>query len=48
MEWAQITAFRNVLLHDYLGLDLERIWEVTQQYIPELKKNIKVMLGETE
>jgi uncharacterized protein with HEPN domain len=47
VEWAQIAAFRNVLVHDYLGLDLERIWAVTQQDIPELKKNIKLMLGET-
>jgi uncharacterized protein with HEPN domain len=46
VEWTQIAAFRNVLVHDYVGLDLERIWEVTQQDVPELKKNVKLMLGE--
>ena len=25
VEWRRISAFRNVLVHDYLGIDLERI-----------------------
>jgi uncharacterized protein with HEPN domain len=24
-EWKRVAAFRNVLVHDYLGVDLERI-----------------------
>ncbi len=46
MEWRQIAAFRNVLVHDYLGLDLQRIWEVTQGDVTELKKSIQQMLRE--
>jgi uncharacterized protein with HEPN domain len=41
----RIVAFRNVLVHDYLGLDLDRIWEVTQRDIPELKKIVEKILG---
>ena len=26
VEWAQIAAFRNVLVHNYLGIDLEAVW----------------------
>jgi len=26
IEWRRIAAFRNVLVHNYLGIDLERIW----------------------
>lgn len=37
MEWRHIAAFRNVLVHDYLGIDLERVWEITQRDVPELK-----------
>jgi uncharacterized protein with HEPN domain len=33
-----------VLVHDYLGVDLEQIWVVTQQDVPELKKTIEQML----
>lgn len=44
LEWRRIAAFRNVLVHDYLGLDMERIWTVTQCDVPELKKAIELML----
>ena len=37
IEWRRIAAFRNVLVHDYLGIDLERVWEITQRDVPELK-----------
>ncbi|HIJ54119.1 MAG TPA: DUF86 domain-containing protein [Planctomycetes bacterium] len=46
VEWRRITAFRNVLVHDYLGIDVERVWEITQRDIPELKQAILTMLDE--
>jgi uncharacterized protein with HEPN domain len=45
VEWRRIIAFRNVLVHDYLGIDLERIWEIIQHDIPTFKQAIAVMLG---
>ncbi len=45
IEWYRIAAFRNVLVHDYLGIDVERIWEITQRDVPELKRAILVILG---
>ena len=45
VEWIRIAAFRNVLVHDYLGVDLERIWEVTQRDVPELQKTVSWMLA---
>jgi uncharacterized protein with HEPN domain len=44
VEWKRIAAFRNVLVHDYLGLDSERIWQITQRDIPKLKKTVQLML----
>ncbi|MBI4639262.1 MAG: DUF86 domain-containing protein [Candidatus Tectomicrobia bacterium] len=44
IEWARIAAFRNVLVHNYLGIDLERIWEITQHDIPPLKQAILIMM----
>ena len=46
VEWGRITAFRNVLVHDYLGLDMDRIWIVTQRDVPALKNSIELMLRE--
>ena len=46
VEWRRIIAFRNVLVHDYLGIDLEQIWEIIQHDIPTFKQAIAVMLGQ--
>jgi uncharacterized protein with HEPN domain len=45
VEWYRIAAFRNVLVHDYLGIDIERIWEITQRDVPGLKQAILAMLN---
>jgi uncharacterized protein with HEPN domain len=44
IEWHRIAAFRNVLVHDYLGIDIERIWEITQRDVPELKHVVAKIL----
>lgn len=44
VEWHRIAAFRNVLVHNYLGIDVERIWEITQRDVPQLKQTISDML----
>jgi uncharacterized protein with HEPN domain len=45
VEWYRIAAFRNVLVHDYLGIDIERIWEITQRDIPDLKQAMLAILN---
>ena len=46
VEWHRIAEFRNVLVHDYLGIDMERVWDITQRDVPELKRAILAMLEE--
>lgn len=36
IPWRAITGFRNVLVHGYLGLDLDAIWSVVEQDLPAL------------
>ncbi len=31
IDWKGIAGFRNVLVHDYLGVNLERVWNVVEQ-----------------
>ena len=45
IDWFRIAVFRNVLVHDYLGIDVEKIWEITQRDVPPLKKAVATMLG---
>ena len=46
IEWSRIVAFRNVLAHNYLGIDIEIIWGIIQKDVPELKRVITSMVRE--
>jgi uncharacterized protein with HEPN domain len=40
LPWREVIAFRNVIVHDYLGLNLERIWDIATINAPALKPHI--------
>ncbi len=48
VEWARIGAFRNVLAHNYLGIDLDLIWEIIERDVPELKRVVAEMLRDVK
>ena len=45
VDWTSIAAFRNVVVHDYLGVDLPRIWDIVKRDLPTLKRAINVILA---
>jgi uncharacterized protein with HEPN domain len=44
IEWKRIAAFRNILVHDYLGIDMERIWEIVRRDLAALELATKDLL----
>jgi len=40
VSWRELRAFRNILVHDYFGLDLEQIWSIIEQDVPTLRSSI--------
>jgi uncharacterized protein with HEPN domain len=40
IAWAQIVAMRNILVHNYFGIDLEEVWSAVEKDIPLLKIKI--------
>ncbi len=44
VDWTSIAAFRNVVVHDYLGIDLPRIWDIVGSDLPNPKRAISTML----
>ena len=45
IEWYKIAGFRNVLVHDYLAVDVARVWNIVQAELSPFKKAVREMLG---
>ena len=48
VDWRNISGFRNVAVHEYLSIDVERIWDIVEQDLPVLQEQIEVILRELD
>jgi uncharacterized protein with HEPN domain len=45
IPWREVCGFRNIAAHAYENLNLTRVWEIVEDYLPALKAIVDEELG---
>lgn len=48
VPWPQIVAMRNVLVHEYFGVDLGEVWRTVERDMPRFKRAVEGLLQALE
>jgi len=44
IEWKKITGLRDILAHEYFGIDHEIVWDIIQNKLSPLKEQVQNLL----
>jgi len=44
VDWKKAAGLRDIVVHEYFGINKEIIWDVIQNKIPEIEREVKIIL----
>lgn len=44
IDWHKVKGFRNIIAHNYFGIDAEEVWQIIHTSLPKLQSDIESLI----